>query len=145
MLQTYFLNCFFLGAFYPNYFTRTSCDSGNLEQNAYRELNGRDPRTTVYFSGFEEKYIRNLYASSIKELLLGHVIHQNAMSDVKVHFDKGTIKVFITFADKQNNDGQHQDWVTHRASIPGRIVTEVYKAVKMRKLKFPTVFKVIGK
>lgn len=79
------------------------------------------------------------------ELLIGHAIDESARSDVKVLFDRDTEKVFITFLNKQYGDGEREDWMTHRPSIPGGIATEVYKAVKMRLSRMPTTIRVIGK
>lgn len=118
------------------------------EHTAYQCLNGRDPQNTVYFSGFEPKYIRKLYENSIKDLMVGYVFDESSRKNVKVLFDRNTEKVFITFhgeAETQYNDTERQDWNTHRVSIPGRIVTEVYKAVKMRMVNRNVTIRVIGK
>lgn len=131
------------GAFYPNILLRTSGDGHKYEHSAYQVLNGRDPRTTVYYSGFDQKFIRNLYCRPIKALMVPHVVDQKALADVKVSFDDNTEKVFLTFRQKFGNIGKHEDWETHNASLPGRIVTEVYKAVKTRKLRMNSSIKVL--
>lgn len=134
---------FFSGAFYPNIMLRTSGDGHKYEHLAYQTLNGRDPRTTVYYTGFDQKYIRNLYCRAIKELMVPYVVDRNSMGDIKVTFDESTEKVFLTFRQKFGNDGKYEDWETQNASIPGRILTDVYKAVKTRKLRMNTSLKVL--
>lgn len=110
---------------------------------AYHTLNGRDPRTTVYYSGFREKYIRQLYITTIKELFIGHLIDEDTAHTVKVSFDDNSEKVFVTFGCMTKNPRGEEDWVTRKATIPGRIITDVYKAVKMRKLQMPGTIKVL--
>lgn len=122
---------------------RTSGDDQKYQHLAYQMLNGRDPRTTVYYTGFDQKFIRNLYCRPIKELVVPHVVDRDAITDLKVTFDDNTEKVFLTFPQKYGNDGKHADWETQNASIPGRILTEVYKAVKTRKLRMNYSIKVL--
>lgn len=133
----------FQGAFYPNIMLRTSGNGHKYKHLAYQTLNGRDPRTTVYYTGFCQIYIRNLYCRPIKELMVPYVVDRESISDLKVTFDDNTEKVFLTFRQKFGNDGKHEDWETHNASIPGRILTEVYKAVKTRKLRMNNSLKVL--
>lgn len=127
----------FIGAFYPNMFLHSVVDNSNYERMAYHCLNGRDPRNTVYLTNFEQKYIRELYCSNIKELFADSVIDRRALNDLKVSFDETSEKVFVTFEQRFRGDHQQDEWESHNVTIPGRIATEVYKAVKMRKLRIP--------
>lgn len=130
------------GGFYPNFFLRSK--TGNMfERTAYHCLSGRDPCNTVYFSGFHQKYIRQLYVRPIKDLLIGTVVDKYKAETVKIAFNENSERVFVSFSsDKLNLEGR--DWDTHCATIPGKILTEVYKAVKMKKLQMPANIKVMG-
>lgn len=101
----------------------------NTERNCFNVINGRDPCTTVYYMGFNPQLIGQLYIRPIKDLLKPCA---NA-SDIQVAFDSGAAKVYVTF--RQNHDvvtGKRDDLLE---SLPGNVLTEVYKAVKMRKVQ----------
>lgn len=133
-------NKFYPGAFYPNLFGRSSPKNHEYEREAFNAIAGRDLQTTVYFKGFEQKYIRNLYIQSIKELFVRNgVVDREDLSNVKVTFDEGSQKVFVTFKNNQRESTREYG----SASLPGRILTEVYAAVKMRMLRIPTKIRVI--
>lgn len=126
------------GAFYPNYFVSNPNNNPIFEHDTFHALNSRDPRTTVFFSGFKTEHIRELYVKHIKDFFKGTVVDEyNADECVKVSFDKGSEKVFVTFDMNQDfGDESANSWEKH-ISIPGGIAPEVYKAVKMRKLRYP--------
>lgn len=118
-----------LGAFYPNYFVRSSDE---MEDRAtFRAINGRNPCNTVFFSGFEEKYIRPLYIESIKKLLMPCT---NSPDNIQVTFDEGTEKVFISFKQTKASVEANTDPDLNFVEMgPGQVCIEVYKAVKLRK------------
>lgn len=122
-------------------FLRSSANSSKYEHNTYRRLNGRDPRNTVYFSSFEAKHIRELYGASIKELFADHVVERADLHHIKVSFDDNSEKVFVTFNQHRQREHHMAEWESHNITIPGGIATEVYKAVKMRKLRMPVTIK----
>lgn len=75
----------------------------------------------------------------IRNLFVGHIVKKEDIDAVKVSFDANSEKVFVTFDHSQNiNAETRQDWETKHCSIPGKTLTDVYKAVKMRKMNIPT-------
>lgn len=132
------------GAFYPNFFATAQINNPMVERDVFHVMNGRDPDNTVYFTNFRHDNIRELYADSIRNLFVGTVVEKEDINDVKISFDANSEKVFVTFDRYQRiNDEGRKDWDTKNCSIPGKTLTEVYKAVKMRKLNMPTSISVI--
>lgn len=70
------------GAFYPNYFVRSS-EAGQISESlAVRQLGGRDPYTTVLLSGKPENQPAELYVHFIRDMLKDcgqnmHISHDN--------------------------------------------------------------------
>lgn len=123
------------GAFYPNFFS-TGPNNSTSERDTFCVLNGRDPNSTVYFTGFPTEYIRELYVAQIKKFFADTIVDERDLDRVRVSFDKNSEKVFITFdSEKQYNNEEGNNWITHRYYIPGRTQPEVYKALKMRSMK----------
>lgn len=132
------------GAFYPNFFVSSPNNDPIYDRDIYHTLNGRDPHTTVYFSGFNSTSIRELYVKPIKELFRGCVVNDNNMDCIKLSWDKSSEKVFVTFNTGRNYLDHQHDWDhTDVCSIPGKIVPEVYKAIKMRRLGMPTSIQIL--
>lgn len=132
------------GAFYPNFYSTPVISNPMIERDVYRCLNGRDPNNTVFFTGFRQDYIRQLYVDSIRNLFRETVVDSKNIDRVKVSFDGMSEKVYVTFDVSQNNECHRQDdWITRHCSLPGKTQTEVYKAVKMRKMKMPVCIKVM--
>lgn len=127
------------GAFYPNFYATPPNSNPMIERDVYHSLNGRDPDNTVFFSGFRTDHIRELYADSIRNLFRNTVVDEDNIDSIKVSFDPNSEKVFVTFDQfQQNNDETRTDWDTKRCSLPSKILPEVYKAVKMRKMRMST-------
>lgn len=127
------------GAFYPNFYATVPNSNPMIERDIFRTMNGRDPDNTVFFSGFRKDNIRQLYVEPIQRLFRNTVVDEANIGCVKVSFDKESEKVFVTFDVNQSfNDGVRTDWDTQRCSLPGKTLTEVYKAVKMRKMRMPS-------
>lgn len=119
------------GAFYPNYFLRSSPNRTQNEREMYHMLDGREPTKTVYLKGFDNKFLRNIYAQSIKQQFVEHGVVDN-MSKVKVTFDSGAQKAFITF----KTDGKKDDVRDYGVACqPGFALTEVYKSIRMRQMR----------
>lgn len=132
------------GAFYPNYFATLPITNPTVELDIYRTMNGRDPDNTVFFTGFRKENIRQLYVNSIQNLFRNTVVSEDDIGCVKISFDHNSEKVFVTFdIDRSVNDEKRSDWVTQRCSIPGKTLMEVYKAVKMRKMRMPSYIEVL--
>lgn len=124
------------GAFYPNYFVRSSYGSGTLQRDYFHTLCGNNPCNTVFFNKFDQKYIGELYTQKIKSLFeVARIPPQN----IHVKFQEGNEKIFVTFKD----DPSEQDRTSNKTVVPGKVKLEVYKAVKMRQTKCPTVIQVM--
>lgn len=117
------------GAFYPNYFVRASsvkCD--DPANDLFRAIGTRDPRTTVYYTGFPHEYCRQLYIKSIKEFFIEHgVVDRNDTDRIRVTFDPNSNKTFVTFEVQKTKNEMNL--------MPGSVCMEVYKALKLRHLK----------
>lgn len=69
------------GAFYPNYFIRSS-DAGQVnEREAVRTLSGRDPYRSIYMTNMSRDQPGQLYTGFIKNYF-------NCEADISVSFDK---------------------------------------------------------
>lgn len=117
------------GGFYPNFFTRTSNDIDDYSQTAFQCIGTRDPRNTVYYTGFDREHIRCLYKKPIKQVFIEHgIVPAKNAKNILVNFDPGANKVFITFKKDEN----HSNFENGKESMPGKVCTEVYKSIKMR-------------
>lgn len=118
------------GAFYPNYFLRSSPNRTQNEREMYNAIDGRDPTKTIFLRGFDNKYLRNIYALTIKQ----EFVRQGVVDDInklKVTFDSGAQKVYVTF----KTDGKRDDIRDFGVAChPGFVLTEVYKAIRMRQV-----------
>lgn len=105
------------------------------DREAFQQVGGRDPETTVFFAGFNQKYIGQLYTLDIKRFFKACEIPKE---NIRVSFDDTNEKIFITF--KRNVIDTASDVVE---VVPGKVVTEVYKAVKMRKCQIKSELRVM--
>lgn len=120
------------GAFYPNYFLRTSSIADEArERRMFHELDGRDPCNTIFYRGIGYDQMGILYQNQVKAYLRDRSVISSP-DDVKISFDRSTQKMYVTFLGKQqlidsgaNEEKPISDWV------PGRICTQVYKALKL--------------
>ncbi|XP_061721919.1 uncharacterized protein LOC133528537 isoform X1 [Cydia pomonella] len=119
------------GAFYPQYFVHGS-QNETRERDALRELNGLDPRTTVYLKNFPDHQPGNIYAAAIK-----NKVHELIKEEPRVTFDKNSRKVFLTFPTSEETcrGGTHRNNADRDPTIPGQILLAVYKAIKARQQK----------
>lgn len=119
------------GGFYPNFFARTSLDIDDYSKRAFQCIGTRDPRNTIYYTGFDRDHIRDLYKKPLKQAFInnGIVSVENA-KNIQVSFDPGANKTFITF---KNDENVRMD--SGNESMPGKVSTEVYKSIKMRDLR----------
>ena len=128
------------GAFYPQFFAWNSHENHRFASEVFNTLHGRDPCNTVYYTGFDDTHIRQLYTSSIKDLL-GDIVANKR--DVKVSLEENTRKVYVTFKQQNKDSDAKDDWITSNSTVPGKVVAEVYKAVKLRRLGVPQNIKVL--
>ncbi|XP_034488206.1 probable ATP-dependent RNA helicase spindle-E [Drosophila innubila] len=112
------------GAFYPNYFMRTNKVNEDYDRDIYHAICGKDPCRTVFFTNFDQRYLGELYTRRIKELFAETKIKPDK---IDVTFQHGSEKIFVTF--KQDED---ESETANTIQVPGRVMTEVYKAVRMR-------------
>ncbi|XP_067635728.1 probable ATP-dependent RNA helicase spindle-E [Eurosta solidaginis] len=125
------------GAFYPNYFTRSNLNDTERERGIYHTLCGNDPCSTVYFTGFNARHIGQLYTGSIKELFRAVHIHPR---NIEVRFQTGTERVFVTFKKEEDDE---DDGGRLKLYVPGRVLPEIYKAVRLRMLNMRTTIRVM--
>lgn len=126
------------GAFYPNYFERTSSvKSDDPANDLFKSIGARDPRTTVYYTGFPREHCRQLYIKSIKETVIRHgVVDRNDADRIRVTFDPNSNKMFITFDVQKIKNKENL--------MPGSVCMEVYKALKLRNLNLMCDVWIIG-
>lgn len=124
------------GAFYPNIFTTDIQNDPMLEYEVFHAMNGRDPTKTVYFSGFGKENIREVYVQAIQNIFKG-VVGEKNVGTIGISFDEDSEKVFVSFDSEKCNHDRRAHWESMRATIPGRISAEVYKAVKLRQSRVP--------
>uniref|UniRef100_A0A336MVA3 CSON007297 protein n=1 Tax=Culicoides sonorensis TaxID=179676 RepID=A0A336MVA3_CULSO len=134
------------GAFYPNYFLRASKISlEDTERTIFHELNGRDPCNTIYYRGIGYEQMGMLYQNQVKAYLRDrHVI--SSPDDVKISFDKGVDKMFVTFLGKQELiDGGSSEKKPMSDWMPGKICTPIYKVIKLARERKYLVLNVMEK
>lgn len=115
------------GAFYPNYFLRSSCISHEeQERQIFHDLNMRDPTNTVFYRGIGKDEMGMLYENQVKNFLKNKNVIKSK-DDVVVSFDEGSQKMYVTFVEKQDimSDKCFND------SLPGKIKTQIYKSIKL--------------
>lgn len=120
------------GAFYPNYYSRSSKTKRTQEDETFKKLGGRDPCDTVYFTGFKQADLPHIYIKSIKDILIkNNVISKKDAYNTIVSHDGVSEKVYISFK-KSGKEADIQKYGV--ACQPGFVLTEVYKSVKLRLL-----------
>lgn len=120
------------GAFYPHYYARSTRNKREAEVSNFKQLCGRDPCDTVYFSGFDADCCRHFYIERIKDFFIRQkVVEKENAHKLKITFDDLAKKVFVTFK-KSGKEDDIKDYGV--AAQPGFVLTEVYKSIKMRKL-----------
>lgn len=101
------------------------------EREAFKEINGLDPRNTVYFSKFENQHDRCFYVKTIKDFFVReNIVSEDDLVNIKVTFGSSE-KAFVTF----RNDEKEKEDEYGLATMPGKIAAEVYKSVKARQLR----------
>lgn len=124
------------GGFYPNFFARSLLNNDDYASGGFQSIGTRDPRNTVYYTGFDRDHIRCLYKKTIKRIYVENDVVPNE-KNVQVNFDFGSNKTFITFKNDEDDDYCYENGTE---LMPGKVCTEVYKALKMRQLRMNTEF-----
>lgn len=120
------------GAFYPNYFIRSS-DFGQVDaKEAVKLLNGRDPNNTVYFTNMKTNQPGHIYVRQIKKLL-----HVENNPNVQIGFDSQSSKVFVEFKNVKQPEQVTVNGRQYITTIPGNIAIDVYESVRKRQLNVP--------
>lgn len=121
------------GAFYPNYFSRSTKTQRSEEAEIFKRIGGRDPSDTVYFSAFNCSDLPHMYIKTIKNILLeNYVINEKDFHNVTVSNDGVAERVYVSFK-KSGKEGDIKEYGV--ACQPGVVLTEVYKAAKLGKMK----------
>lgn len=121
------------GAFYPNYFRLnypvTFFEADNFEP--------KEPRNSVYFTGFSPQWQRQLYAKRIKETFVQYKILDAKKADkIEIEFPSNSTKVFVSFDHGEDRGLNNQ--------MTSRVSEEVYKAIKLRSLEMPFKIPILG-
>lgn len=126
------------GAFYPHFFSRSSINSDEYARTAFQSIGTRDPRNTIYYTGFDREHLRHLYKKPIKSVFIENgVVPMEMAKCVHVNFDVGSNKTFVTFKYDELADYGYENG---NELMPGKVCPEVYKSLKMRDLRIPTEF-----
>uniref|UniRef100_A0A182P258 Probable ATP-dependent RNA helicase spindle-E n=1 Tax=Anopheles epiroticus TaxID=199890 RepID=A0A182P258_9DIPT len=133
--RTVVLKVVMAGAFYPNYFIPASVTDREVgDRMVYTEIGGRDPFSTVYFSGFDHaNYIGPLYRNQIRELLTERKLDTEKHQLMKVEFERSTNKIFVQFQNSPEKQGS-QNLYNERSSAD-RVHPGVFEAIKLRLLR----------
>lgn len=118
-------------AFYPNYFMLGSSDMQG-EKEIYRGLLGLDPNRTIYFRNMKREQVGEIYVEQIKQKIVDCGIG-NDTEGLKISFDLS--KIFVQFPEKESMvDKEDYEESIDRLIMSEKILPEIYKAVKYRKL-----------
>lgn len=124
------------GAFYPNIFARATAHADDYERAAFQSIGTRDPRNTIYYTGFDREHIRCLYKKSIRNVFIENgIVPVENEKNIQVSFDSGSNKTFITFKNDEYADHRFENG---SETMPGKVCTKVYKSLKMRDLRINT-------
>lgn len=120
------------GAFLPNYFI---CgESSEIKvQEVYKTMRSKNPLNTIIFRCNEKINIGKVYEEQIKKKIVAAGICKN-INEVEVEFEKGSSKIFVTFPESQAVDSEDLECKMSSSSVPGKVVSEIYKAVKLRQM-----------
>lgn len=130
-------------AFFPNFFERSNNDE-TFEKLTYSKVGGNDPFNTVFFTNMESRAIGDLYRDQVKEALIERNIC-DSMDKMTVTFDSNSTKIYVTFlGDNKSIDGPLDDGKNSGHNImAGRVLPEVYKCVKQRKIESSMVLRIM--
>lgn len=122
------------GAFYPNFFSRSSRSCREFIEHKFKTLDGKDPCNTVYFTGFKSDKFPHIYLDRIRQIFTSNMNGESFMDasqihQIKVTHNHGSEKIFVTF---QKNGKEHDIKKYGVACQPGFVLTEVFKAHLLR-------------
>lgn len=130
------------GAFYPNFFSRSTNVKRSFEPEAVKTLGGRDSSDTVYFTGFKNTDFPHIYIKHIKDILVSsNVISARDSNNVTIAHDGISEKVYVSFK-KSGKEGDRKEYGV--ACHPGVVLTEVFRAVKLRSLRLTHEIEVLS-
>lgn len=110
------------GAFYPNYFAFGGTPPWRDDFGTLMNMN---PCTTVFLKGMEQGRIGQIYEKQVRQKLHKEGV-TDGLEEMKVEFNDNSARLQVDFK-PITNDGIKL--------VPGDVSLEVYKAVKLRKLK----------
>lgn len=122
------------GAFYPNFFSRSTRSCREFIEEKFKALDGKDPCNTVYFTGFKSDKLPHIYFDRIRQIFTSKMNGESIMDasqihQIKVTHNYGSEKIFVTFQ-KHNKENDNKKYGV--ACQPGFVLTEVFKALLLR-------------
>lgn len=121
------------------------CD---YERDVCKILNGKDLNRTVYFKNMDRNLFGNVYDKQLAQTLKQKLVVDD-VSKVTCEFDyKIAEKVYVTFdndlqlLETLDDENEHRD--DKHNSVTGKILPEVYKAVKLRQVDRNLTLHVMG-
>jgi ATP-dependent RNA helicase TDRD9 len=110
------------GAFYPNYY---EFGGSPPRRDSYSVLNNMNPCNSVYLKGMESKRLAQIYEEQVRRNLCEAGVTYD-INEMQVKFDSNSTRVCVQFKSICDEDIDFQ---------PGEVRLEVYKAVKLGKLR----------
>lgn len=107
------------GAFYPNYFAFGGTPPSRDDCKTLKNMN---PCTTVFLKGMKLNRIGQIYEQQVRQKLNNEGI-TNSFNEMRVTFDDHAARLYVDFKPICDDDIQ---------LVPGEVLSEVYKAVKLR-------------
>lgn len=118
------------GAFYPNYFSRSTRTQRERIEEQFKTMCGKDPCNTVYFTGFKPDYLPHIYFDRIRHIFTSTqgdnaIVDAKDVHKIQVTHAVGTEKILVTFRKNNKGDDLKRYGV---ACQPGFVLTEVFKS-----------------
>ncbi|CAG9770070.1 unnamed protein product [Ceutorhynchus assimilis] len=122
------------GAFYPNFFVKSSDGrQKGRERECVKTIGGRDPCTTIYFSGFETNQPGQIYVRQIKRMLRED---GEQKTDCHISFD-GSTKIYVEFRNISDSITFNTDGFNNSSSRASKkIPKQLYEMIRKRQLKY---------
>ena len=123
----FILQLIMFGAFYPNYFVKSS--SYEVDRMAHKTLEGHDPRNTVYLHGFDKDQTKfgRLYANQLRQMLADVTRDED-----KIKLDFSGAHIFVEFQraveDEARSDASYKETGRTESNLTGNISTQVIKS-----------------
>lgn len=123
----FILQLIMFGAFYPNYFVKSS--SYEVDRMAHKTLEGHDPRNTVYLHGFDKDQTKfgRIYANQLKQMLADVTRDED-----KIKLDFSGAHIFVEFQravqDEARSVESYKAAGRTESNLTGNISTQVTRS-----------------